>query len=116
MLVNCARHHKRIVQHGTQSRNRPSTLRGIEYVKAGKIGKVLMAKAWNIQLRDTIGHKGDSPVPEGVDYDTWLGPAPWIPFNENRFHYKRHWHFGTGDAGNAGAHQLDIARWALGVS
>ncbi len=118
LLVNCARHQKRIVQHGTQSRNRPSTLRGIDYVKSGKIGKVLMAKAWNIQLRDNIGHKPDGPVPEGVDYDTWLGPAPWIPFNENRFHYKWHWHwhFGTGDAGNDGAHQLDIARWALGVS
>ena len=75
-----------------------------------------MAKAWNVQMRDDIGHKEDSPVPEGLDYDTWLGPAPWIPFNENRFHYKWHWHwhFGTGDAGNDGAHQLDIARWALG--
>jgi predicted dehydrogenase len=54
----------------------------------------------------------------GVDYETWLGPAPWIPFNENRFHYNWHWHwhFGTGDAGNDGVHQLDIARWALGVS
>ena len=55
--------------------------------------------------------------PPGVDYETWLGPAPWIPFNENRFHYKWHWHwqFGTGDAGNDGAHQIDMARWALGA-
>jgi predicted dehydrogenase len=107
-----------MVQHGTQSRNRPSTIRAIDYVKSGKIGKVLMAKAWNIQLRDDIGHAEDSPVPKGVDYDTWLGPAPWIPFNINRFHYKWHWHwhFGTGDAGNDGAHQMDIARWALGVN
>ena len=76
-----------------------------------------MAKAWNIQMRDDIGHKENSPVPPGVDYDTWLGPAPWIPFNENRFHYKWHWHwhFGTGDAGNDGTHQMDIARWALNV-
>ena len=46
-----------------------------------------MAKAWNIQLRADIGHKEDGPVPAGVDYETWLGPAAWIPFNENRFHY-----------------------------
>jgi predicted dehydrogenase len=118
LVVDAARRNNRIVQLGTQSRSRPSTVRAIDYVKSGKIGKVLMAKAWNIQQRDFIGHKEDSPVPPGVDYETWLGPAPWVPFNENRFHYKWHWnwHFGTGDAGNDGAHQIDIARWALGVN
>ena len=117
LMVDAARRNKRIVQVGTQSRSRPSTLQAIEIIKSGKIGDVVMAKAWDVQLRDNIGHKENSPVPEGVDYDTWLGPAPWIPFNENRFHYKWHWHwhFGTGDAGNDGAHQIDIARWALGV-
>ena len=116
LIVDAARHNKRIVQVGTQSRSRGSTIRGIEYANSGKIGKVLMAKTWNIQLRDHIGHAEDGPVPDGVDYDTWLGPAPWIPFNPNRFHYKWHWHwhFGTGDAGNDGAHQIDVARWALG--
>jgi predicted dehydrogenase len=117
LMVDAARRNGRIVQVGTQSRSRPSTIKAMEIVKSGKIGKVVMAKAWNVQLRDNIGHKEDSPVPEGVDYETWLGPAPWIPFNENRFHYNWHWHwhFGTGDAGNDGAHQLDMARWALGV-
>lgn len=117
LMIDAARRNNRIVQVGTQSRSRPSTIRAIDYVKSGKIGKVRMAKAWNIQLRDDIGHKEDGPVPPGFDYETWLGPAPWIPFNENRFHYKWHWHwhFGTGDAGNDGTHQIDIARWALGV-
>ena len=117
LMVDAARRNKRIVQVGTQSRSRPSTLKAMQIIKSGEIGDVVMAKAWDVQLRDDIGHKENSPVPEGVDYDTWLGPAPWIPFNENRFHYKWHWHwhFGTGDAGNDGAHQLDIARWALGV-
>lgn len=117
LIIDAARRTNRIVQVGTQSRSRPSTIRAMEFINSGKIGKVLMAKAWNIQLRDHIGHKEDGPVPAGVDYETWLGPAPWIPFNENRFHYKWHWHwhFGTGDAGNDGAHQIDMARWALGV-
>jgi len=117
LMIEAARRNKRIVQVGTQARSRPSTIRGIEIAKSGKIGKVIMAKAWNVQLRENIGRKADSAVPDGVDYETWLGPAPWIPFNENRFHYNWHWHwhFGTGDAGNDGAHQLDIARWALGV-
>lgn len=89
----------------------------MEYVKSGKIGKLYMAKAWDVQLRDDIGHKEDSAVPPGVDYDTWTGPALLLPFNENRFHYNWHWNwnYGTGDMGNDGVHQLDIARWALGV-
>jgi predicted dehydrogenase len=117
MMVNAARKHKRIVQAGTQSRSRPSTLRAMEYIRSGKIGRVLMAKAWNVQLRENIGHKEDSAAPAGVDYETWVGPAVFMPFNENRFHYKWHWHwnFGTGDMGNDGAHQIDMARWALGV-
>jgi predicted dehydrogenase len=117
MLVEAARKYKRIVQHGTQARSRASTQRAIEMVHSGKIGKVLMAKAWDVQKRKDIGHKPDSPVPAGVDYDTWVGPAEWMPFNENRFHYNWHWHwnFGTGDMGNDGAHQVDQARWALGV-
>jgi predicted dehydrogenase len=117
LMIAAARRNKRIVQLGTQARSRPVTQRAIEYAQSGKIGKVLMAKAWDVQLRDHIGHKEDSPVPKGVDYETWLGAAPFLPFNENRFHYKWHWNwnFGTGDVGNDGIHQIDMARWALGV-
>lgn len=117
MLVEAARKYKRVVQHGTQARSNATTRAAIEMVHSGKIGKVLMAKAWNVQKRKDIGHKPDAPVPPGVDYDTWVGPAEWMPFNENRFHYNWHWcwDFGTGDVGNDGAHQMDQARWALGV-
>ena len=117
LMVDAARRNSRIVQVGTQSRSRPSTIKAIEIARSGDLGEIYMTKAWNVQLRDNIGRKPNSPIPPGVDYDTWLGPAPWIPFNENRFHYKWHWHwhFGTGDAGNDGAHQIDIARWALGL-
>ncbi len=117
LIVEAARRNNRIVQHGTQARSRPTTQRAIELVHSGKIGRVLMAKAWNVQLRKNIGHLPDSPVPAGVDYDTWIGPAPALPFSANRFHYTWHWHwnYGTGDAGNDGAHQLDQARWALEV-
>jgi predicted dehydrogenase len=117
LMVDAARRNKRIVQLGIQSRSRPSTIRAVELVKSGKIGKPLMAKAWDVQLRDHIGHKENSAVPKGVDYDTWIGPAVYMPFNENRFHYKWHWNWntGTGDMGNDGVHQLDMARWALGV-
>ncbi len=117
MMVEASRRYGRVVQVGTQYRSLPSTQRAIEYIRTGRIGKVLMAKAWNVQLRENIGHRNDSEPPPEVDYETWVGPAPMLPFNENRFHYKWHWHwnFGTGDIGNDGIHQLDLCRWALGV-
>jgi predicted dehydrogenase len=115
LMVEAARKYQRVVQAGMQSRSRPSTMKAVEIAHSNTLGRVLMAKAWNSQLRAQIGRRENSPVPAGVDYDTWVGPAEMVPFNENRFHYKWHWHwnFGTGDMGNDGAHQLDIARWAL---
>lgn len=117
LLVNLARKYGRIVQHGTQKRSSRDDQEGIEFVKSGKLGKCRMAKAINCQRRGKIGHLEDEPAPPHVHYDLWLGPAPNRPFNRNRFHYKWHWwwDYGTGDTGNDGIHQIDIARWGLGV-
>ncbi len=70
-----------------------------------------------IKWRDTIGRASPEAVPAGVDYDLWTGPAPMKPFTQNRFHYKWHWIWdtGNGDLGNQGIHELDLARWGLGV-
>jgi len=116
-LVNLARKHGKMVQHGTQSRSSEGITEGIEYLKTGKLGKIRMAKAINCQLREPIGRVPDSEAPPNVNYDLWLGPAPKRPFNKNRFHYNWHWFwdYGTGDTGNDGIHQIDIARWGLGV-
>jgi hypothetical protein len=75
-----------------------------------------MAKGLCYKPRGSIGHKPDGPVPEKVDYDLWLGPAPKRAFNPNRFHYNWHWNwdYGNGDLGNQGIHQMDLARWGLG--
>lgn len=117
LVVEAASRYQRVVQHGTQSRSRPVTQRFVEYVTSGKIGKVLMVTASDVQARPSIGHRQDESIPSGIDYDTWTGPVPKMPFNRNRFHgtVNWHWHFGTGDAGNSGAHTLDVARWILGV-
>jgi predicted dehydrogenase len=117
LLVNLARKNKKIIQHGTQSRSYESFNDAIEYIQSGKLGKIRMAKAINCQLRGPIGRVPDSETPPGVNYDMWLGPAPKRPFNLNRYHYKWHWFwdYGTGDTGNDGVHQIDIARWGLGV-
>jgi predicted dehydrogenase len=117
LLLDAARKYKRVVQAGMQSRSRPSVIKAIEVVRSGRIGRPLMAKAWNIQRRKDIGKHPVSAPPPGVDYDTWVGPAEMVPYKENRFHYSWHWdwNFGTGDMGNDGAHQIDIGRWALGT-
>ena len=118
LLVNLARKYGRMVQHGTQLRSAEGLTEAVEYMQSGKLGKIRMAKAINCQLRNPIGHKADCEAPAHVDYDMWLGPAPKRPFNPNRFHYNWHWFwdYGTGDTGNDGIHQIDIARWGLGVT
>jgi hypothetical protein len=88
----------------------------MQLLRDGVIGDVYMAKGLCFKARDSIGRKTNSPVPKGVHYDLWLGPAPWRPFNENRFHYNWHWFwdYGCGDIGNQGVHEMDTARWGLG--
>ena len=118
LMVEAARRNKRIVQSGSQLPSLEVTQAFHEYTQSGKLGRVVGAKVWNVQLRRNIGHKEDEPVPAGIDYETWTGPLPKMPFNLNRFHstVNWHWHYGTGDIGNDGVHELDIARRALGVT
>jgi predicted dehydrogenase len=118
LMVEAARRTKRVVQHGTQSRTNPVVLRAIRLLREGAIGEVLVAKAFDVQQRKNIGHATPADPPKGFDYDLWVGPAPFVPFQPNRYHYTWHWwyDFGTGDLGNDGVHELDIARWGLGVN
>ena len=117
MLTETARKLGKCVQHGTQSRSGDGIRKTIAFLRDGGIGKVRMAKAINHQLRPGIGREPETAPPDGVDYDRWLGPAPKRPFTKNRWHYNWHWHwdYGTGDMGNDGIHQVDVARWGLGV-
>jgi predicted dehydrogenase len=118
LLVEAARRNRVVVQHGTQSRSSPFIADGIQMLREGIIGDVLVAKAWNIQRRQNIGHMKPTDPPPHVDYDLWVGPAPWEPFQENRFHYHWHWtyNFGGGGSGGDGPHEIDYARWGLGVN
>ncbi|MEM7010169.1 MAG: Gfo/Idh/MocA family oxidoreductase [Verrucomicrobiota bacterium] len=117
LMVEAARTHDRVVQVGTQARNSVHVRRAMQLMADGAIGDVLVAKAWNSQKRRDIGHGEAIPVPEHLDYDLWLGPAPHQPFKSNLLHYNWHWHYayGTGDMGNDGVHELDLAVWGLGV-
>jgi predicted dehydrogenase len=117
-LVRAAEKYNRIVQHGTQIRSSPAIQEAIKGLHDGEIiGEVYLARGLCFKWRDTIGHAQTEPVPAGVDYDLWTGPAPLKPFTRNRFHYNWHWIWdtGNGDLGNQGIHQVDVARWGLGL-
>lgn len=117
MMVEAARRNDVVMQVGTQSRSTGHVRRAIEKLRSGAIGEVLVAKAWNSQRRGSIGKREPSDPPAALDYDRWVGPAEWQPYRPNLLHGTwRFWHgFGTGDIGNDGVHEIDVARWGLGV-
>lgn len=116
-LVRAAKTYNRIVQHGTQSRSLPAVCEAIAKLQQGVVGDLYLSRGLCYKWRDTIGYAPVQPVPPGVHYDLWTGPAPDHAFTRNRFHYNWHWFwwYGNGDLGNQGVHQIDIARWGLGV-
>jgi len=139
-MVETARKYNRVVQHGTQIRSSVAIREAIDKIREGVIGEVYMARGLCYRWRPSIGKYPDGQMKKGedfslleggkpdfcfdrsymknVDYDIWLGPAPKRPFNRNRFHYNWHyyWDYGNGDIGNQGVHQMDVARWGLGVT
>ncbi|MEO7145545.1 MAG: Gfo/Idh/MocA family oxidoreductase [Bryobacteraceae bacterium] len=116
-IVAAARKYDRIVQQGSQSRSSAALQQAVQQMREGLIGDLYMSRGLCYKWRDTIGRAAVSPVPPGVHYDLWLGPAPQHAFTKNRFHYNWHWFwdYGNGDLGNQGIHEVDIARWGLGV-
>ena len=117
-IVAAARKYDRIVQMGSQSRSSPALQEAVQKMKEGEFGEIYMARGLCFKARNTIGKTPVEKVPPGVDYDLWTGPAPMRPFTKNRFHYNWHWFWdtGNGDLGNQGIHEVDIARWGLGVT
>lgn len=114
-MVEAARKYNKIVQTGTQCRSHKGIQDAMAFLHSGKLGNVYMAKGLCYKPRGSIGIKADAPVPEGLDYDLWVGPAEMRPYNPNKLHYNWHWiwNTGNGDLGNQGIHQMDLARWGL---
>jgi predicted dehydrogenase len=117
LMVEASRRNKRVVQVGTQSRSTAHVRQAMEKLKGGAIGNVLVSKAWNSQRRRSIGHAQPSDPPSTLDYDLWLGPVPPVPYQSNLLPGIWRWwyHFGAGDMGNDGVHDIDLALWGLGV-
>jgi predicted dehydrogenase len=117
--VDAARKYGRIVQAGTQSRSSRAIAEAVAWVRAGNLGKIKVSRGLCYKRRRSIGKvNGPQPIPEGIDYNLWCGPAPMEPLMRKNLHYDWHWVWstGNGDIGNQGIHQMDIARWFLGES
>jgi predicted dehydrogenase len=114
-MVKAARKYNRMVQVGSQSRSMPYKMKAIQLLHDGIIGQVYHARAECYRRRFSIGHTPDEPVPPGIDWDKFLGPAQMKPYSKNKFAYNWHWFWdtGNGDIGNQGVHEMDISLWGL---
>jgi len=115
-MVEVARDTRRMLQIGAQHRSNPFKIRGMDALRGGLIGKIHSVRGLCYKRRLSIGSKPDTPVPPGVNWDLFRGPAPMRPFNELRFKYNWNWFWdtGNGEIGNTGVHEMGTARWAMG--
>jgi predicted dehydrogenase len=112
VMVAAQQKYNRAVQCGQWQRSVPHFVDALNFLKSGKLGKIRTVKAWAYQgWMKNIEVKPDGPVPEGVNYDMWLGPAPKRPFNPNRFHFnfRWYWDYAGGLMTDWGVHLIDYA-------
>ena len=117
LLVEAQRRHGRVVQMGNQQRSAPRSIEVVAAIREGLIGRPYYARTWYANTRGSIGRGKAAPVPDWLDWELWQGPAPREAFRDNVVHYNWHWFtaWGTGEICNNGTHEIDVARWALGV-
>lgn len=116
ILLNHVGASDRIVQIGQWQRSQPHFVDAINYVHSGKLGEIRLAKAWAYQgWMSPVPIIPDAPVPQGVDYDMWLGPASKRPFNKNRFHFsfRWFWDYAGGLMTDWGVHLIDYALYGM---
>lgn len=117
LLVEAQRKYNKKVQVGDQQRSSPHSIRIINEIHQGRIGNAYFGFAWYSNTRKSMGTGKVVPVPEYLNWDLWQGPAPRSEYKDNIHPYNWHWltRYGTGEALNNGTHEVDVARWALGV-
>jgi len=119
IMNKAAKKHGKMVQVGQWQRSQPHFVDAINYLKSGKLGRIRATKAWSfVDWKGPVPKVPDSPVPEGVDYNMWLGMAPKRPFNKNRFHFtwRWYWEYGNGLMTDWGVHLIDYILYGMGKS
>lgn len=119
LMVKAAQKYKSIVQIGQWQRSDPHWLEAVDYIRTGNLGKIRLVRVFSYQgWCPTIPVLADEPVPPGVDYDMWLGPATKRPFNRNRFHFtfRWFWDYAGGLMTDWGVHLLDFALFGMNVT
>ena len=119
LIARAAERYGRIVQVGQQQRSGLVWNDVMDYLKSGELGFVRKANIWaNFNYGLGPERRPDAPVPEGVDYDLFLGPAPRRPFNPSRFHgsWRFFWDYGCGLMTDWGVHLIDMALWAKDIT
>ena len=119
LLVAFQKKYGKVVQMGNQQRSAKESQEIIGEIHKGVIGDVYKAVAFYINMRGEVPVAKKAPIPEGLDWELWQGPAPHVEYNDNTWDYNWHWygwHWGTGETGNNATHELDVARWALQVT
>ena len=117
-LVKASKKYNKVVQMGNQQRSSGHTIDIINEIHNGIIGKPYKAVAFYNNSRGDVPLQKSAPVPEGLDWELWQGPAPRREYTSETWNYNWHWYgweYGTAEAGNNGTHELDVARWALQV-
>jgi predicted dehydrogenase len=117
MLNEAQKKTGKLVQMGSQQRSSPHTIEIVDKIHNGLIGRAYFAKTWYSNVRKSIGYGEVVPVPATLDWDLFQGPAPRQAYKDNVQPYNWHWFktWGTGESLNNGTHEVDVARWALGV-
>jgi len=116
IMQNAVKKHKKIVQVGQWQRSQPHFVDAIKYLQGGKLGRIRTCKAWSyVDWKGAVPKVPDTPVPDGVDYDMWLGPAPKRPFNKNRFHFtfRWYWDYAGGLMTDWGVHLIDYILYGM---
>jgi predicted dehydrogenase len=115
IMEKAAKKYKNVVTVGQWQRSGQHWHDAVNYVKSGALGKISRVKAWSYTSKTPLPVVEDSPVPQGVDYDMWQGPAPRKPFNQNRFHYnfRYYWDYAGGLMADWGVHMLDFAMFGM---
>ena len=117
LLVEAQKKYGKLVQVGDQQRSSPHTIKIVQQIHHGLIGRAYFAKAWYVNTRKSMGIGKETAVPEWLDWELWQGPVPRSAYKDNIHPYNWHWlrRYGTGEALNNGTHEVDICRWALDV-